>query len=118
QTVKRVEETIQLTPVEAAATHSTLSEERRGKLEELFKQPTATKAVKLDSRAGRTRRLGWPQHAAAIAAAMVILLCVIGLLLPSLAKPKAKASRMAALNQARELELEERIRELDAETQS
>src|SRR5690606_945064 len=56
QTVKRVEETIQLTPVEAAATHSTLSEERRGKLEELFKQPTATKAVKLDSRAGRTRR--------------------------------------------------------------
>lgn len=118
QTVKRVEETIQLTPVEAATTHSTLSEERRGKLEELFKQPTATKAVKLDSRAGRTRRLGWPQHAAAIAAAMVILLCVIGLLLPSLAKPKAKASRMAALNQARELELEERIRELDAETQS
>lgn len=116
QTVKRVEETIQLTPVEAATTHSTLSEERRGKLEELFRQPTATKAVKLDSRAGRTRRLGWPQHAAAIAAAMVILLCVIGLLLPSLAKPKAKSARIAALNQERALELEESIREMDAET--
>jgi Mg-chelatase subunit ChlD/anti-sigma factor RsiW len=118
QMVKRVEETIQLTPFEAATTHPTLSEERRGKLEALFKQPAPAKTIKLDSQAGRARRLGRLQHAAAIAAALVILLVAAGLLLPSLAKSKAKASRIAALNEAKAQELASRIYEDDQKLES
>jgi len=88
QMVRRVEETIQLTPIEAPASQSKLAEARRDKLQELFKQPVPAKTIKLDSHAGRARRVGWLQNVAAIAAAAVILLTAIVMILPSLVRAK------------------------------
>ncbi len=98
QMVKRVEETIQLTPVEASVSQPKLADARRDQLKELFKQPAPAKTIKLDPPAGRARRVGWLQHVAAIAAALVILFTAAGFLLPALSKAKSKA-RFVRLDQ-------------------
>lgn len=84
------------------------TEARRERLQELFKWPGRT-AIHLPE--DRASRLTQTQVILSIAAALVILLTVAGLLLPALAKSKAKASRIAALNEAKYRELAARMEE-------
>lgn len=97
QMVKRVEETIQLAPMVESVAQPKLADARRDQLQELFKQAAPAKTIKLESPADRVRRLGWLQHAAAIAAAMTILAAVVWMLLPGYSKAKSKGSMLSML---------------------
>ncbi|MBI1178580.1 DUF3520 domain-containing protein [bacterium] len=78
--VKQVQETLQLAPVEHHAEQPKLSEKRREQLANLFQKP-ARKAIKLISPAERAQRISTLQKIGAIAAAIVILVVVVGTLI-------------------------------------
>jgi Mg-chelatase subunit ChlD len=103
RTVKQVEGAVPM-----VATNLELSGDRRSNLNDLFKRPTG-KTISLP--AGRARRLTQTQVILSIAAALVILLVAAGLLLPALAKAKAKAARITAMNEAKSIELSARFEE-------
>jgi len=95
--VRQVEATLQTQPMEAATVTPRLSESRRARLEELFQQP-ASRISKLQATARRTRHLVHLQTVLAVAAAVMILFVVAGMLLPALGKAKSKASRISLLS--------------------
>ena len=92
--VKQVEAAVQSAPMETVGEHPRLADDKRAQLETLFKQsPLGT--IQLESIATLKRRVTRLQTVMSIAAALMILFVAAGLLLPALAKSKAKASRIA-----------------------
>ncbi len=93
--VNQIEATVQSAPLETVAERPRLTDEKRAKLEVLFKQPAA-RTIPLESTARRVRRRVWLQQVAAIAAAFVILAIAIGMFIPAggAAKGKARFARL------------------------
>lgn len=91
RTVKQVEESIQPGGRAASDEPATLSNDRRSRLNELFLQPGG-RTIKLESPADRARRISLLQQIGAIAAALIILIAVVGtLIVPRLAGRMAMA---------------------------
>ena len=89
--VKQVEAAVQSVPLETVAERPRLADEKRAKLEVLFKQP-AVRTLPLESTARRLRRRVWLQQVAAIAAACVILGVATGVFFPAVGMMKMRSN--------------------------